>query len=194
MNRHLQSGLTLIELVVFIVIVSVALAGVLLVLSTAVRNSADPMLHKQALTLAEGLLAEIEQQPFTYCDPDDPNAQSATSTAACTGGAAGSQDRNGGALGPVNVPAATAESRTSATAPFDNVADYAGFSMSNVTDITGANAMAGYDVSVGITRAGGTAPFAALPADAVLRIEVTVTSAHESFSLVGYRFRYAPTL
>ena len=70
-NKHDQSGLTLIELVMFIVIVSVALTGVVMVLNTAVRGSADPVVRKQALAIAESLLTEIEQQPFTYCDPQD---------------------------------------------------------------------------------------------------------------------------
>lgn len=192
MSRITQIGATLIEMVIFIIVVSVATVGILMALSSTVRSSADPMLHKQALAIAEALLAEIEQQPFTYCDPDDPAARAANSTADCTNGAAGSQDRTGGALGPTNVPFTTAESRTSASVPFDNVADYAGFAMANITDIAGNNAMAGYSVNVAITRAGGAAPFATLPADAVLRIQVTVSSAHESFNLTGYRFRYAP--
>ena len=60
-----QGGLTLIELIVFIVIVGVALAGVLTVLNHATRHSADPMLRKQALAIADSLLREIVQQPFT---------------------------------------------------------------------------------------------------------------------------------
>ncbi|MCE9569660.1 MAG: type II secretion system GspH family protein, partial [Rhodocyclales bacterium] len=44
--RHRQHGLTLIELIVFIVIVSVALAGVLSVLNLTARSSADPMIRK----------------------------------------------------------------------------------------------------------------------------------------------------
>lgn len=192
MRRTNQIGATLIEMVIFIIVVGVATAGILSALSNSVRGSADPMLHKQGLAIAEALLAEIEQQAFSYCDPDDPAAKTANSTADCTNGAAGSQDRNGGALGPTNVPSTTAETRSSATVPFDNVADYAGFSMANVTDIAGNNAMAGYSISVAITRAGGAAPFATLPVDAVLRIQVTVSSTHESFNLTGYRFRYAP--
>ena len=46
-----QHGVTLVELVVFIVIVSVALAGVLKVLDITNRGSADPLIRKQALLL-----------------------------------------------------------------------------------------------------------------------------------------------
>ena len=190
----LQRGLTLIELIMFIVIVSVGLAGILGVFSNLVRTSSDPLIRKQALSIAESLLSEIEQRPFTYCDPDDPLASSATSTAGCTGGAAASQDKNGGTLGPLNSPAATVETRYSTTTPFDNVADYASFSMtSGILDITGSAyaELSPYQASVTITRAGTTF---SLPNDAVLRISVSVTRATEDVTLVGYRFRYAPNI
>lgn len=117
-----QTGVTLVELIVFIVIISVALVGVLKTLEIANRGSVDPMLSKQALAIAESLLTEIEQQPFTFCDPDDANATTATSAASCTN----SQDKGGAAL---TSPTPTTESRYSTTNPFDNVADYGGFTM-----------------------------------------------------------------
>src|SRR2546426_10734471 len=78
-----QRGLTLIELLVFIIVVSVAIVGVLAVLNFTVRHSADPLVRKQVIAIAESILTEIEQQPFTYCDPDDDFASTATSTAGC---------------------------------------------------------------------------------------------------------------
>jgi len=80
-----EHGISLIELIVFIVIVGIAVAGVVGALSMATRSSADPMIQKQALAIAEALLEEVQLQPFTYCDPDDPNAASAFSAADCTG-------------------------------------------------------------------------------------------------------------
>lgn len=59
-----ERGISLIELIMFIVIVSVALAGVVLVLNTTTKYSADPLIHKQALTVAESLLEEVELQDF----------------------------------------------------------------------------------------------------------------------------------
>lgn len=50
--------MTLIELVMFIVIVGVGLAGVLSSLNISVKSSADPIQPKQALTIAESLLEE----------------------------------------------------------------------------------------------------------------------------------------
>ncbi|MGC8733075.1 MAG: type IV pilus modification PilV family protein, partial [Halothiobacillaceae bacterium] len=51
-------GFTLIELVLAVVILSIGLAGILLVYSQTVAKSADPMLRQQALALAEGYLEE----------------------------------------------------------------------------------------------------------------------------------------
>src|SRR5574340_819211 len=63
--RHNQRGVSLVELVMFIVIVSVAVAGILQVMNITNRGSADPLIHKQALAIAESLLEEVELMPFT---------------------------------------------------------------------------------------------------------------------------------
>ncbi|KKW14203.1 MAG: hypothetical protein UY54_C0021G0001, partial [Parcubacteria group bacterium GW2011_GWA2_50_10b] len=55
-NRHDQRGLTLIELIMFIVIVSVGLAGILLVINTVVKSSADPVVRKQSIAMADAIL------------------------------------------------------------------------------------------------------------------------------------------
>ena len=170
-----QRGLTLIELLVFIVVVSVAIVGVLVVLNFTVKHSADPMVRKQVLVLAESILTEIEQQPFTYCDPDDANAATAVNVAGCTT----SQD-NGGAAFSGPIPAT--ESRYSATDPFDNVSDYGGFVMPgggcpNIClpgDASGTG-LSGYTVAVTISRVGGSAQFPSAPLDAALQIDVLVT-------------------
>lgn len=60
----MQRGISLIELIIFIVIISVALTGILLVMNQVTRHSADPLIHKQALAAAESLLEEIELQDF----------------------------------------------------------------------------------------------------------------------------------
>lgn len=62
-----ECGLTLIELILFIVIVSVGLAGVLASLNVSVKGSADPLQPKQALVIAEGLLEEVLLK--NYADP-----------------------------------------------------------------------------------------------------------------------------
>ena len=54
-----QKGLTLVELIAFIVIVSIGLTGILAVMNQTVRSSADPMARKQALSFAEAVLEEV---------------------------------------------------------------------------------------------------------------------------------------
>jgi MSHA pilin protein MshD len=58
----LQRGISLVELIMFIVIISVALVGILLVMNVVTSRSADPLIHKQALAVAESLLEEIKLQ------------------------------------------------------------------------------------------------------------------------------------
>lgn len=59
-----QRGVTLIELVVSIVVISVGLAGILLVMNRTTRSSADPMVQHQAIAVAEAYLEEILLKPF----------------------------------------------------------------------------------------------------------------------------------
>ena len=82
-DRWRQRGLTLIEQIVFIVVVGVAVAGVLAALNVSTRGSADAMVQKQALAIAEAVLEEVQLQPFTYCDPDDAAAPTALGMADC---------------------------------------------------------------------------------------------------------------
>lgn len=182
-TRRASRGLTLIELVMVIVIVGVGIAGILGVLNYAAAKGADPVVRKQALAIAESLLEEIERMPFTYCDPDDPNADTATSEAGCT------TAEDMAAPGPET---SQGESRYSTTAPFDNVNDYHGFTMSGITDLAG-NALSGlsaYTASVTVSRGG----MGVSNASDVALVAVTVTGpGNEAVTLYGHRTRYAPT-
>ena len=136
-----QRGISLIELIMFIVIISVALAGILLVMNTTNKSSADPLVAKQALAIAESLLEEVELQPFTYCEPDDANAPFATAATAAqcpkAGGIGGVE-----MMGP-ETEAGVPETRGSPTTPFDNVNDYSGFNMPAGAIMNIANANTG---------------------------------------------------
>lgn len=68
MNRKYSIGFTLIELIMFIIIVSVAVVGILTVMNTVVKSSADPMVRKQSTALADSIMEEIILKP--YNDPD----------------------------------------------------------------------------------------------------------------------------
>lgn len=65
MTFRAQRGVNLIELLVAIVIISIASTGVLLVYAQAVRFSADPMVQQQALAVAEAYLDEILARAVT---------------------------------------------------------------------------------------------------------------------------------
>ena len=172
-----QAGLTLVELLVFIMVLGLALAGVLQVFVLATRASANPQAQRQALAIAESLLQEVQLQPFTFCDPDDASAATATSAAGCAATAE--------ALGPE-------AGETRYTAPqFDNVNDYHGFSMSGIVDITNTPVagLSGYSASVQIAPAA----LKTVPAGDALRITVQVSGpGNTTVTLQGYRTRHAP--
>lgn len=63
-NRRSQGGMTLIELIVAIVIIGAGLAGLMSVIAQAARGSADPMVNKQMLSIAEEMLEEITLKPY----------------------------------------------------------------------------------------------------------------------------------
>jgi MSHA pilin protein MshD len=62
------AGVTLIELTVSIMIIAISVSGTLLLVATATRHSADPMLERQAVAIADAYLEEILLRPFY--DPD----------------------------------------------------------------------------------------------------------------------------
>lgn len=55
----------------FIVIVGAAVAGIIGMIAMATQSSADPLIRKQALSIAEAMLEEVRLQPFTICDADE---------------------------------------------------------------------------------------------------------------------------
>jgi MSHA pilin protein MshD len=57
-------GMTLMELILAIVVIGVGLAGVLVAFNQAVRGSADPMVRKQMLAIAEEMMDEIALKPY----------------------------------------------------------------------------------------------------------------------------------
>jgi MSHA pilin protein MshD len=181
-----ERGATLVELIIFIVVVGTAVIGVLTVLDLSTKSSADPMVQKQALAVAEAVLEEAQLQPFTYCDPDDASAATALSAADCTGGANGPNDEARLPLGPE-----AGETRTSATTPYDNVSDYNGVDFTGMTDMTGAAipGLGAYRVRVTVANQA----LGAVPAADALLITVRVDGPGDTIVVVdGYRVRYAP--
>jgi len=64
MTRLIQWGFTLIEVIIFIVVVGAGLAGILSVMNTVVKSSADPLITKQTMAIAESMLEEILLKEF----------------------------------------------------------------------------------------------------------------------------------
>jgi MSHA pilin protein MshD len=177
--RRPPRGLSLVELILFIVVVSAALTGVLSVFLPATAASADPMLRRQALAIAESLLEEVQLMPFTYCDPDDANLETAVSNAGCASLVQG--------IGP------NAGETRSGSPQFDNVGDYHGYAMSGAVDLNNSAiaGLGGYNASVAVA-ATALGSIAAASGDA-LRITVTVTApGGTSIVLDGVRTRQAP--
>ncbi len=65
---QLQSGVTLVELILSMVVISIALTGVFTVMNLTVRHSADPIIQHQAVAIAESYLEEVLLK--SYDDPD----------------------------------------------------------------------------------------------------------------------------
>lgn len=181
-GRRRVRAFSLIELILFILIVSIALAAVLMAINTGVMHSSDPMVRKQAMAAAESLLEEIELQPFTYCDPNDALATTAANAAGC-GSASNSMDA------PANWGAG--KTRYGPTF-FDNVADYNNFAMTGtLNDIfqQSSTRLGGYSAAVAIAQVGTGF---GLPNGDVLRVTVTVTGGGDTITLTGFRFRHSP--
>jgi MSHA pilin protein MshD len=67
--RRRSRGMTLMELVLSIVVIGVGLTGVLVAYNQAVMGSADPMVRKQMLAIAEEMMAETSLKPYAAQAP-----------------------------------------------------------------------------------------------------------------------------
>jgi len=169
----------------FIVIVGIAAGGILMVFANTTRASADPLIRKQALAIAESLLEEIRLMPFTFCDPDDANASTATGAFVGAGGCAATVE----IMGPEG-----GETRYAPLTPYDNVNDYNGFAMAGgILDITGATiaGLGSYSAAIAVTPLA----FGGIAATEAQQITVTVTGpGNITVTLDGIRTRHAPNL
>lgn len=192
-------GFSLIELVIFIIIIGIALAGVTQIMARVMRSSADAMLHKQALAIAESLLEEVELMSFSFCDPDDLAAGSAVDASVAAGSCTATVEGLGAET--ISGVVETRYGGAALNAQFDNVSDYHGFTMNSanggILDLTGNSIprLNRYSAVVNIVEEGllATAVAPAIAASEALRITVEVTAPDGSqVVLDGYRMRYSP--
>jgi len=164
--RQHQSGLTLIELVIFIIVVSVGLVGVLSVLNVTARSSADPMIRKQALAVAEAMMEEILSKDYQN-DASDPGNTSAT--LGCT---------------PNTVPTCAANTVLNRT-NYNDVDDFNGWNQVGVfhVDGTATPVLGTYTVQVGVAAL-------ALSGITGKRVAVTVSGGTETITLNGFRANF----
>lgn len=73
-----QRGATLVELIITIVIISIALTGIISVVNLTTGHSVDPMVRHQAIAIAESYLEEVLLLPIT--DPDGISAGESRAT------------------------------------------------------------------------------------------------------------------
>lgn len=175
-HRARQLGLSLVELVMFIVVLGLALTAVLKAFTQATAASVDPQLRRQALAIAESLMEEVQLMPYTYCGADDANVATAQAVGDCA-----------------TLPEAIGPEAGEARGSFDNVNDYHGLAMAGIVDITNSPVagLSGYSANVSVAP-DALGSISAASGDA-LRITVRVTSPDGStLTLDGYRSRYAP--
>jgi MSHA pilin protein MshD len=209
-----QLGLSLIELVMFIVIMGVAVAGIIGVLNIGGSRSADPLRRKQAMLIAESFMEEVQLARFTACDPADPNASSATTAAACTSGMATFIGVKNGLVRPyanvADYATAVGSAQYSFARPNESVdRDVNGRPLGQDAGLStiGNATLAGIRTTVALNlvdAAHALGPVAGAPlpniisSDGELRVlQITVTTVYgtgpnDFIRLDGYRTRYAP--
>ncbi|MBU1214157.1 MAG: pilus assembly protein MshD [Gammaproteobacteria bacterium] len=156
-----QRGISLIELIMFIVIVSIGVTGILLVMNQTTAHSADPLLHKQALAVAESLLEEVELQDFI--------------------------DQNDGVT--TACPVASAVTAANRATDYHIVDCYNGFNMAGISDLAGAAivGLENYSSTVTLT----SEALNDVAAGNAVRITVTVTDPQgTAITIDGYRTAY----
>lgn len=161
-----QRGLTLIELIMFIIVVGVGLAGVLTVLDVTGRSSADPVIRKQALAVAEAMLDEILSKSYQN---DAADANNSSATLGCT---------------PTTVPRCQTNTVTDRQ-NYNDVDDYNGWNQVGVFQLDGTPVpgLGNYTVSVGVVALN-------LSGVAGKQINVTVVGGAETIALAGFRANF----
>ena len=186
--RRRCSGVALIEVIVFMVVVATAVGGLLSVFGNTNRGSARLLVERQALALAEAILTEVLAAPFTICDPQDANFLGPGACASLTESVAPL---------PGPEPGETRLGATPPFRPFDNVNDYHNLNFvagAGITDRAGLTVPTSQAYALGVTVVPVNLAGSGVPLNQMLLITVTVTAPllQGSVVLQGMRSRYAP--
>lgn len=156
-------GFTLIEVLIAIIVLAVATVGILLVYISASRGSADALINKQAMAIAEAMVEEIELTAFSN-----------PITGGFSGAATPANRQNFDDVSDYNLYASTGVF-TIDDLPIGSLANY------NVSVTVTAAAFAG--------GAGATDDITATDAK-LITVTVTNPTARVSISLDGWRVNY----
>ncbi len=160
-----EAGFTLIELIVFILIVSVAVVGILVVMSVTVKSSSDPVIRKQSLAMAEAILDEVLSREFA----NPVGGYSEATPATCAG--------------------RPLYDDVDDYRCFDGTTDSKKIHGDSTLGSTSIPALAAYRATVTVD-ATAAAVVGAIPVGQIKKITVTVTGGSESIQLSGYRTNY----
>jgi MSHA pilin protein MshD len=176
MNR--QRGFSLIETVIFIVIVGVAVAGMVTVFTTNVAHSPEPLLRQKAVALANFYMDEILRKKWNEASPAGGGCVN-TGSGKCPAG-----------------PAAIAIGTDGDTrANFDDIDDYNGVNDATPVDQSGI-ALAnfnGYSVTVAVSSGTALDPLTSGSRDIdasdtlMIVVNVMVVATGDTISLTAYR-------
>ncbi|MCI0401392.1 MAG: prepilin-type N-terminal cleavage/methylation domain-containing protein [Gammaproteobacteria bacterium] len=179
--RDRQSGLTLIELVVAMVVIAVATSTIILLVSDVTRRSADPMVQEQADAIAQSYVEEILLRPF--CDPND-FASAVDCPTLCVSSGCTSCSGN-------TTNGVTMETRST----YDDICDYDGLTNTGAVDQNN-NLIAGleaYSVTVNVLD-DATVSLNGLTGNAGQALLVNVAVSHpalpDTVRLSGFRANY----
>lgn len=178
-----QRGVSLLEMIMFLVIVSIALVGLLSTMNLTSQPGAQPIRTKQALMIAESLMEEVMLARFTWCDADDAEVFTAADPSACT---------------LIETVGRSGEAR-----PYNHVNDYVtAFGAEQAAFNNAANALVdaggtpyptAYSATLKLEELALNGVGAGDGASIKISISVTDTTTNQIVRLESYRLRYAPT-
>jgi len=171
---HRQSGFSLIETLLVIVLLGVAVAGMAAMFLNNVSKSHEPYLRQRALAVAGAFMDEVLRKRWDDNSPLGGGCVN-TGTALCSSGPA----------------AAGIGSEEALRSDWDDIDDFNAISSQSPPQDSSGSAMPGYEgftVSVTVSQPGA---WNGVPAADVKRIDVQVTSNNgETISLSAYRVNF----